>query len=213
MTVRGLPGRGIRLCWAASVLTGALALAPLPGAAEPDGLVPATLTARLVDLVPEGASDPRVSYVYGSGHRGAWQFVAFLTWRTRSGQIDGGTTDLPALGASRPEPFPTDQATLDAEHSVGLDPDQLNAVIDRLDPGPADLALLSLELLRTGDRTLVACRSDDQTDDAPQGADRAGDCTRLENGRTERFADGLVDVPFEDGSAFAVRRLGARTVR
>ena len=88
--------------WTASVLTGAalLALGAHPARPEPDALSPYSLAAYLRRLAGPAATDIRINGVYGSGHHGAWQFVAALTWRTPEGTITGGTTSLPQLAGA-----------------------------------------------------------------------------------------------------------------
>lgn len=218
-SVRSSPGRTVRASWLVGTLAGALALAPSPFAGRtPDGLTPRTLSAALAAVVPAGATDPRVSGVYGSGHRGSWQFIAFLTWRTPGGQVAGGSTDLPALGTSAPVDLELDAAKLDLEHSRGYPLQTLDEQLARLDTDRAALALVELETPDGAEATLTACRSVDPTptNDTDPPADvlepagslsLPGRCQTLTRDGTLRASDAtLVDTPGSQPPALAVRR-------
>ena len=99
----GVP-RAIAATWALSALLGGIAVGvaaarPKP---QPRTLSPRTVARYLTDIAPAARADVRVNGIYGSGHAGAWQFVAHVTWRTADGTIDGGVTNLPILAGEPP---------------------------------------------------------------------------------------------------------------
>lgn len=195
---RAVP-RAVVLSWVLSTLLGgSVVAATVAGsAAQPRTLSPTTLAGYLAEVAPARADDVRVNGVYGSGHSGAWQFVAHLTWRDED-VIRGGVTNLPALAGGAAVDSPVDESSLAAEHEIGWTLRQLNAVLSRLEGTDDALAMLELEITTTRD-SFIACHS----------ARRAstGYCT--EHQRTgdviRRFSAALSDEP--SGDAHSVRRV------
>jgi hypothetical protein len=198
--VRGLGvPRAVAAAWALSALLGGTAVGVVATRPEPQPrtLSPRTAARYLAEIVPAPRADVRVNGIYGSGHTGAWQFVAHVTWRTADGTIDGGVTDLPILAGGDPLDSPVDPATFPHEHEIGWTLDQLDAVLRHVGDVDADLAMVELEVTATRD-TVIACHS--------RRGEALGHCTeRARNGkRLRQFDQRLTDEPF--GQATAVQR-------
>lgn len=178
-------------CVAVSAVAGAglVALGPQAPPSEPAGLTPRSVTTFLADLPPDGARELRVNGVYGSGHHGAWQFVAHISWRNQDGTLSGGSTVLPRL-ISRP-PLNTQLAPgkLDLEQRIGWTLEDLDRVLGRLEVTAEPLAMLELAIPPDGIGRVIACRADSADQIAVcEERDRAGR-------RTRRFQDRLTDAP------------------
>lgn len=104
----GVP-RMVVMTWALSALLGGAAVGVAATRPEPlpRTLSPYTVARYLTDIAPAARDDVRVNGIYGSGHRGAWQFVAHVTWRAADGTIDGGVTNLPLLAGNLPGSAPS----------------------------------------------------------------------------------------------------------
>ena len=94
--------------------------------------------------------------VVGSGHTGAWNFSAHVTWREPDGTINGGVTSLPDLAGGDPFDSPVDPSRLPHEHEIGWTLDQLTAVLRRLDGTDDDLAMIELEITESRD-SVITC--------------------------------------------------------
>jgi hypothetical protein len=194
----GLP-RAIAVTWAASALLGGIAVGV--AAARPDPqprtLSPRTVARYLADIAPAARDDVRVNGIYGSGHAGAWQFVAHVTWRTADDTIDGGVTNLPILAGEPPWTSPVDSSTFPHEHEIGWTLDQLADVLSRVSDTDDDLALVELEVTAIRD-SVIACHA--------ARADQVGRCVERDRDgdRLQQFDSRLGDDPF--GQATAVQR-------
>lgn len=217
------PPRPVIACWAFGLAAGAV-LIGLTGAhhltgpgGQTAGLAPSTLARYLQAAAPPGASDVRINGVYGSGHAGAWQFVAHLSWRTPSGQLQSATTQLPQqAGTSTPDPSLAG-ARLADEQRIGWTPAQLQAAL-AADPSLDSAVLGSLELQTAdADSTLTTCTPiggpvppvSGAAGDGALGAGQASSCvTQRPDGSRSRFADVLRDSPA--GGPLSVQRDGHR---
>jgi hypothetical protein len=173
--------------WAASLLAGAALLAGAgTGGASPQAGVfgPATLVGYLHRSLPPTARELRVNGVYGSGHAGAWQFVAHLSWLAADGTVHGGALQLPEqAGAAVAEDAPG-SATLVHEQRIGWTPAQLSGVLGAASGPAAPLALLELEIT-DGDSGLVSCRG--------RGASASCAQYAVTGRRVRTFSDTFVD--------------------
>lgn len=151
----------------------------------------------IADLVPAAREDFRVNGIYGSGHSGAWQFVAHVTWRRADGTIDGGVTNLPVLADSPPWESPVDPSTFPHEHEIGWTIDQLADVLRHVGDVDADLAMVELEVTPSRD-SVIACHS--------SRTEPLGRCRELDRHghQLRRFEAQLTDNPL--GEATAVER-------
>lgn len=194
----GVP-RAIAMTWALSALFGGIAVGVAAARPEPQPrtLSPRTVARYLAQIAPAARDDVRVNGIYGSGHAGAWQFVAHVTWRTADGTIDGGVTNLPILAGEPPWTSPVDPSTFPHEHEIGWTLDQVAAVFARTENTDDDLAMVELEVTATRD-SVIACHA--------ASADHLGHCAeRDRNGaRLRQFDSRLSDDPL--GQAMAVQR-------
>lgn len=194
----GVP-RAIAVTWALSALLGGIAVGIAAARPEPQPrtLSPRTVARYLAEIVPAARDDVRVNGIYGSGHTGAWQFVAHVTWRTADSTIDGGVTNLPILAGEPPWDSPVDQSTFPHEHEIGWTLDQLADVLRRVTDADADLAMVELEVTEARD-SVIACHG--------RRADLLGHCIERDRQGRElrRFHAHLTDDPL--GQATAVQR-------
>lgn len=220
------PPVGVRAAWAAGLIAGAAALtlgagssvftpaaetsatgtsgqqqpdAPsTPGPLEPqaDGLLPSTLSAALQSVLPPGAQGARVSGAYGSGHRGSWQFTAYLTWTDADGAPAGGRVDLPAQGAAAPSDTGLSPQRLRDEQAVGWTFTQLDRASTQVDQ-QARLAMLELQISPDGTTSYVTCAA---------SASPAGSCTTTDGKTTTAFAGQLFDDPASGALAVTYNR-------
>ncbi|HVB26514.1 MAG TPA: hypothetical protein VNE21_01230 [Mycobacteriales bacterium] len=204
----GVSPRGIASAWAGALILGAAAVgasgaasgaAPGATAAAPvTGLAPATLVSFLAREAGPHPHDLRIDGVYGSGHGGAWEFVAALSWRDASGHVSGGTTELPALAGQPALTGVLSAAQLAAAEPIGWTPGQLSRALSRL-PGLDDtLALIDVEVTRP-DSDLLAC----------SGTVRSAHCVVVSRSGAllRSFVDRLTDAP--SLRALAIQRVDA----
>lgn len=159
--------------------------APRP---EPDALSPYSLAAYLSRVAGPAARDIRVNAAYGSGHDGAWQVTAHLTWRTPAGEIAGGTTTLPQLAGAPAVASEFDTARLTQEERLGWTMPELDKALDAL-PGVNDpLAMLELQIPLVGAGSVVSCHAQPQQRASCESRERDG-------ARTRTFGDSLSDRP------------------
>jgi len=191
--------RVIAVTWALSALLGGIAVGVAAAQPEPQPrtLSPRTVARYLAEIAPAGRNDVRVNGIYGSGHAGAWQFVAHVTWRTADGAIDGGVTNLPILAGEPPWTSPVDPSAFPHEHEIGWTLDQVADVFKRAETDD-DLAMAELEVTAVRD-SLIACHAD--------RADQIGHCDERDRDgdRLRQFDSRLVDDPL--GQAMAVQRM------
>lgn len=182
--------------WLVFVLTGAALVAQAAWEPELSALQPATLDRYLARVAAPDARDIRVNGVYGSGHGGAWQFVAHVTWRTAAGRVEGGNTTLPQRAGSPAVTSDFGPTRLQDEEDRGWSLSDLRTTLRDL-PGVGDpLAMLALEIPTGETGTVVSCRA------AEAGP---ADCaTRTRTGHVSRFGDGLTNRPELD--ALSVQR-------
>lgn len=190
----------IRGCWALSVVSGAalLAVGPTAPRPEPTSLSPYSLAAYLSRAAAPDAQQIRVNGVYGSGHDGAWQFTAHLSWRDPTGTVGGGTTTLPQQAGSAALDSDVDADKLEAEQEIGWTLTELDAALDKLTGISDRLAMIELEIRGDGSGQAVSCHS--------PAVDAEAACRRVrrdgELGPT--FPGTLTDSPL--GEALSVRR-------
>jgi hypothetical protein len=180
--------RWVRGAWALSVLLGGALLLTEPAHSdEPAGLAPATMARYLSDAAGADARDIRVNGLYGSGHAGAWQFVAHITWLDEAGNIHGGTVTLPQQAGQPAVRSDFDEKRLRAEAEIGWSLSELADRADRLE-GTADrLSLLELEIPVGVSGTLTSCHA---------AAPGLGECRELStDGERRDFTGTLSDEP------------------
>jgi hypothetical protein len=160
----------------------------IPNVLRQDGLTARTIAHLLSDAVPPDVHDVRVNGVYGSAHKGTWQFVASLTWRTADGTIGGGTTELPQHGGQPPIPSQLDLERLEHEHRIGWSVAQLRHAMRRIDIGNESLAMVELAITADEQPRVLTCSA--------AGTEAAATCTEYDadGDVRRRFADWLVDV-------------------
>lgn len=189
-------------CWALSVLSGAALLAPHALSSTSSALEPATLDRYLARSAPPGSRDIRVNGVYGSGHGGAWQFVAHLTWRGVDGRVGGGTTTLPQRAGAPAAASDFDQTRLVAEESQGWTLSEIRRALGRVARTSDQFSMLSLEIPAGEPGRLTACHASDP---------RKASCTaQTRSGPVSTFSDTLTDQPAL--AALSVQRLSAPVV-
>jgi hypothetical protein len=190
--------RIVAATWALATFVGGetVAVAATRPEPQPRTLSPRTVARYLADLVPAPRNAVRVNGIYGSGHTGAWQFVAHVTWRGADGTINGGVTDLPLLAGRAPFNSPIDPSRFSREQAIGWTLDQLAGVLARIGDADDDLAMVELEVTATRD-SVIACHSD---------LDALGHCVERDRSRRPlRAFDALLsDDPLE--GAVAVKR-------
>ena len=208
MTPRPRPTRAprcITACWGLSVLAGAALglLGPHPAQPELQSLSPFTVTSYLQRIAGPDARDIRVNGLYGSGHQGAWQFVAHLTWRTADDEVAGGTTSLPQLAGQRAldSAFSADRLT--TEEQLGWTLNELDALLDKTSGSDDDLALVDLEIPLTGHPSLISCHAHHDNQGHCQSRRRSGR-------RIESTSEMLLDQP--ELAGISVQRLSAPVV-
>jgi len=194
--------RGLRASWALSVIAGAslLLVGPHPPRPEAQTLGPSSVTTFLRSLAGSDAHDIRVNGLYGSGHRGAWQFTAHLTWHTANGDVAGGTTTLPQLAGQPPLDTVFSADRLSAEEQLGWPLSTLDAALDKVSHPDATLAVIDLEIPLHGPARLIACSANHGTHATCETRDRSGR-------RRKVTTDELLDQPWLD--AASVQRLSA----
>jgi hypothetical protein len=164
MTLAARPSRApnsMAVSWGLSVIAGfaLVAVGPHPARPEPQTLSPYSVASYLRRIAGPEARDIRVNGLYGSGHHGAWQFVAHLTWHTPDGDVAGGTTSLPQLAGQPALDSAFSAERLTQEERLGW---TLRTVADVLDKTPRpddDLALVDLEIPASGPASLIACHA------------------------------------------------------
>jgi hypothetical protein len=187
------PVRLLGIAFGVVAMSGA-ALVAVPDAGADSGLSPRTVARYLADAAPDGARDVRISGVYGSGHRGTWQFTGFLTWRDTSGAIQGGSTELPQNGGRAAIDLELSPERVVTEHDIGWTEHRVARALSGTRGIEAELAMVELAI--TSDAvTLLGCSA--------KAAGVTARCsTYSETGRTmSSFADRLVDVPYADATS------------
>jgi hypothetical protein len=186
-----VPPLSIGAGWAASVLSGLLlvGLGPIPQASLPEGLLPATVTRYLAALLPKDARQIRLNNLYGSGHHGAWQFKAHLTWRDPAGAIHGGGTTLPLLASADPIDFDFDAGRLEREERIGWTLDEAAKLLRRIPDVRSRLAMIEMVPDPGHPAAVVTCAADDVNTDC-QDWDRRGRLVR-------RYEGQLIDTPLD----------------
>lgn len=150
--------RAIAVTWAMSALVGGAAVGVAAARPEPQPrtLSPRTVARYLGEIAPAPRGAVRVNGVVGSGHTGAWNFSAHVTWREPDGTINGGVTSLPDLAGGDPFDSPVDPSRLPHEHEIGWTLDQLTAVLRHIDGTDDDLAMVELEITESRD-SVITC--------------------------------------------------------
>jgi len=194
------PTRMLGVVAGAVTISGA-ALVGVPDAALPSGLTVQTVARFLADAVPPNVHDVRVNGVYGSAHKGTWQFVAHMTWRGTDGAIHGGSNELPQNGGQKLVASDLTQDQLDNEERMGWTIDRLTRALRHVDTGRANLAMIELEITAGRNATLIAC-SAASTEVGARCADYDPS-----GGVARRFEDRLLDEPALN--ALSVQRASA----
>jgi hypothetical protein len=195
------PPRRLLAVVAGVVGVGGTALVAIPSAGGADsGLSPHTVARHLAAAAPAGARDVRISGIYGSGHRGTWQFTGFITWLDPSGTIQGGGTELPQNGGQPTIDLDLSTDRLATEHAIGWTEGRVARALSGVRDIDAELAMVELELLPDS-VTLVGCSATSTSTTARCVA--LNDDARL----TSSFTDRLVERPGQD--AVSVQRESA----
>jgi hypothetical protein len=194
------PERLLGVAFGVVAVTG-VALVAAPGTGSADaGLSPRTVARHLAAAAPRGARDVRISGVYGSGHRGTWQFTGFLTWRDPNGMIQGGSTELPQHGGQPAIDLNFTAERLASEHALGLTASGIRQVLSGVGRVDAELAMVELAITADG-MTAVSCTAaSTETDAACAEYDATGRARR-------RFGDRLFEAQGLD--AVSVQRESA----
>lgn len=194
--------RWVVASWALSLVVGAAAVGSVlaaPGP-QPQALSLRTVSRYLRRVVPDDAVEVRVNGIYGSGHSGAWQFVAHLSWRREDGSLAGGKTELPVFAGADPLDSPVDPSRIPTEHAIGWTLDQLRDVLGQVGAGDDPLAMVELEITAVRD-SLVACR-----------ATHLGEPAACVEANRSRQVLNRFEVPLSDdrlAGALSVQRVGA----
>lgn len=183
------------------VLISGAALVGVPSSGLPGGLTAQTLAHALADSVPQSVHDVRVNGVYGSAHRGTWQFVAHMTWRDAGGDVHGGSTELPQNGGQALVPSELTQDQIDREERMGWTLDQLGHAMRDVDVAGTAIAMVDLEITADKGAILIACSA--------SAADVVARCEQHDrNGDVSKeFEDRLLDEPALN--AISVQRASA----
>ena len=188
------------MTWAFSALIGfiTVGIAAARPDPQPRTLSPRTVARYLAEIAPAPRDDVRVNGIYGSGHAGAWQFVAHVTWHSADGTIDGGVTNLPILAGGSPWVSPVDRSRFPDEHAIGWTLDQVAAVFARTEVTDDDMAMVELEVTVRRD-SVIACHG--------RRADFVGRCVERDRDgdRLRQFDTRLIDDAL--GQATAVQRV------
>jgi hypothetical protein len=190
--------RIVAATWVLAMFVGgtAVAVAAIRPEPQPRMLSPRTAARYLAEIVPASRDAVRVNGIVGSGHGGAWQFAAHVTWHEPDGTINGGVTVLPDLAGDDPWDSPVDPSELPHEHEIGWTLDQLAAVLAHPKGTDDDRAMVELEITASRD-SVIACHS-------PR--DAVARCTEYDRTgrRTRAFTSRLSDTPL--AGAVAVER-------
>lgn len=215
------PPHPVIVCWAMAVAAGAALIGlagahhlGASGAGRTVGLAPSTVAGYLTAAAGADARDVRINGLYGSGHDGAWQFVAHLSWRDSAGRLESATTQLPQqAGTNTLDPSLAGPRLAD-EQRIGWTPAQLGTAlaVDR-DLDRAGLASLELQTADT-ESTLTTCTATAVSQSAATVADPGGSAvpsgcvTQRLDGSRSAFGDVLRDSPA--GGPLSVQRDGHR---
>lgn len=115
-----------------------------------------TIAHHLAAAAPPGARDLRISGIYGSGHRGTWQFTAFITWRDDNGTIQGGGTELPQNGGQPPIDLAFSPQRLATEHALGWSQTRVERLLVGVGHLDAELAMVEFSIT-TGRTAVISC--------------------------------------------------------
>jgi hypothetical protein len=159
------------------------------------GLAPSTVTGYLRAAAPV-TDEIRVNGIYGSGHRGAWQFVAHITWRDGI-SIKGGTVNLPQLAGQPALTSEAGEARLTFEHGIGWSLDRLDGALEHIGGVSDGVAVVELELPQSGIASLVSCHA---SQPGPAVCRQQGDSAA----GPREFRGTLTDEPFRDALSVGV---------
>jgi hypothetical protein len=170
-----------------ATISGVALFAGAPSTASDSGLSPRTIARHLANTAPADAREVRVSGVYGSGHRGTWQFTGFVTWLDPAGTIQGGGTELPQNGGQPTIDlgFPAEQ--LATEHRIGWTTRQVEQAMSGFHDLDAGLAMVEIAITVEA-TTVIGC--------AAASTDVTATCASFDpRGRVvDRFTDRLLDT-------------------
>jgi hypothetical protein len=162
------------------------------GPTAPAGLTPSTVVDQLSRIVPDAASGVRINNVYGSGHGGAWQFVAHLSWHGRDGSLRGGAAVLPQRAGQPPLDTRFPASRLAVEEKIGWTLDELSSATADLPATSAPLAMLEYAPTPETHDALTYCRA--------SGTGVTARCVRRDGAgdRSGAFTNRLTDDPSRD---------------
>ena len=127
-------------------ISGVALFAGAPVTSSDSGLSPRTIARHLANTAPVGARDVRISGVYGSGHRGTWQFTGFVTWVDALGATQGGGTELPQNGGQPVIDIGFSAERLATEHRIGWTTDQVERALSGFGDLDAGLAMVEIAI-------------------------------------------------------------------
>lgn len=194
------PSRLLSITAAAVTISGVALFAGAPTASSDRGLSPRTIASHLANTAPDGSNEVRISGVYGSGHRGTWQFTGFVTWRDEAGTIQGGGTELPQNGGQPAIDLDFTADRLATEHRIGWTTRQVEQALSGFRDLDAGLAMVDISITEES-AAVVGC--------AAASTNATATCAQFDNaGRAvRRFIDRLVEIPGLD--AVSVQRASA----
>jgi hypothetical protein len=194
------PNRLLSIAAAVVTLSGVALFAGAPSASSDSGLSPRTIARHLANTAPAGANDVRISGVYGSGHRGTWQFTGFVTWLDPAGTIQGGGTELPQNGGQPAIDLQFTAEQLATEHRIGWTAGQVEQALSGFRDLDASLAMVDISITDESS-TVVGC--------AATSTDVTARCAQFDSRGpvVRQFTDRLVEIPGTD--AISVQRASA----
>lgn len=182
-----------------ATISGVALFAGAPIAHSDSGLSPRTIARHLAITPPADAREVRISGVYGSGHRGTWQFTGFVTWLDPAGTIQGGGTELPQNGGQPAIDLDFTADRLATEHRIGWTARQVEKALSGFRDLGAGLAMVEIAITVEA-TTVVGC--------AAPSTDVTANCAQFDSrGRVvRRFTDRLLDTGLD---AAGVQRASA----
>jgi hypothetical protein len=189
----------LSIATAVVTVSGVALFAGVPIALSDSGLSPRTIAQHLANTAPAGANEVRISGVYGSGHRGTWQFTGFVTWLDRTGTVQGGGTELPQNGGQPAIDLDFTADRLATEHRIGWTARHVERALSGFRDLDAGLAMVDISITEES-TAVVGC--------AASSTDVTATCARFDNrGRViDRFPDRLLHTGLD---AVGVQRASA----
>lgn len=193
------PSRFLSIAAGIVTVSGVALFAGAPVASSDSGLSPRTIARHLANTAPAGAREVRISGVYGSGHRGTWQFTGFVTWQDEAGTVQGGGTELPQNGGQPSIDLGFSAERLATEHRIGWTTRRVEQALSGFRDLDAGLAMIEIAITAEA-TTVIGC--------AAASTDVTATCASFDlRGRViDRFADRLLDTGLD---AAGVQRASA----